>query len=728
LSSAKATASAFIRCQIRTKNDLMQTGVQRATAAAEQRLPGALTQLYKTVLELITTDTPLSLALDGLCRFMEAEYPGLLCSVLLVDPDGVTLRHGAAPSLPVEYVRAIDGAQVGPSTGSCGTAAYRDEPVLVTDIASDPLWKDYRALALPHGLRACWSTPIRSRAGQVLGTFAVYYREARSPDPEHFHMVECATHLAGIAIEREQAERNCRAAETRYRSLVERLPAITYIAEVGVLGRWLYVSPQIESMLGFTPDEWLADASNWANHIHPDDRDYALETEKQFWQAGGIYHAEYRMLARDGRTLWFRDDAIYLKTTDGQRPRMQGVLHDITERKQLEDQLRQSQKMEAIGQLAGGVAHDFNNLLMIIQGHNERLLRRLKSGDPVYKDATATREAVDRAVSLTRQLLAFSRKQVLEPKVLDLNAVVVDVGKMIQRLIGENIEVQVKPASSLWRVKVDQRQLEQVILNLAVNARDAMPKGGKLTIETSNREIDETDAAEAGQARPGRYVVLTVSDTGIGMDQETQSHIFEPFFSTKEPGKGTGLGLASVYGIVKQSGGWISFHSQVSQGTNFRIYFPEAAEPLPAAERKATPPARVKGTETILVVEDEEEIRDMVREFLEHNGYTVLHASNGADALQMAERYKGAIHLVVTDVVMPRIGGHELAQELKQLRPRVKILFTSGYPEHTALGEPKTDERNAVILQKPYPLKALAGQIRQLLDTGEARATRSAPL
>ena len=702
----------------------MSTGVQRASISAEQKLAGASSRLYKTVLEMIATETSLSAVLECMCRFLEKQFPHLACSVLLLDADGVTLRHGAAPSLPREYSQAIDGARIGPNAGSCGTAAFRGEPVVVEDIATDPLWKDYCGLALPHGLRACWSAPIFSRAAKVLGTFAVYYREPRGPAAEHLHMVECATHLAGIAIEREHAEAELQAAETRYRNLVERLPAITYIAELGILGRWHFVSPQIQSILGFSPGEWMANTANFVNHVHPEDRDRVLAAETAFLESGGTYRTEYRMLARDGRVLWFRDDATYLQTADSQDPLMQGVLYDITEHKHLEEKLRQSQKMEAIGRLAGGVAHDFNNLLMIIQAHTERLLLYLSASDPPHQDAAQIKEAVRRCASLTGQLLAFSRKQVLQPKVLDLNAVVGEVGKMLHRVIGENIEVGLQTAPSLWPVRVDQSQMEQAILNLALNARDAMPQGGELTIETRNIHIEAASLSEPESLAPGQYVVLEVSDTGVGMDAKTRSHVFEPFFTTKELGKGTGLGLASVYGMVKQSGGWTNFRSQPGRGTTFSIYFPKAAEQPAPVQVEATPPNQAQGTETILVVEDEEQIRDMVSEYLGQNGYTVLHASNGREALQVAGRYQGQIHLLITDVVMPEVGGHELAQQLNRLRPQTKVLFTSGYPEHVACNATIADQ-NAIILQKPFSLSVLAGKIREVLEA-QAHAVRAA--
>src|SRR5580704_9972917 len=706
----------------------MFTGVQQARSE-DDRQSGALVRLYQTVLETMSSQASLPEVLKHLCQFMEQQFEGTLCSVLLLDSDGITLRHGAAPSLPPEYCRAIDGVSIGPGVGSCGTAAYSGKAVVVSDIASDVLWKDFRQVALPHGLRACWSTPIFSRTGKVLGTFAVYYREVREPDPQHWQMIECATHLAGVAIGRERSDAELRAAETRYRTLVERLPAITYIAEVGVLGPWHYVSPQIQSILGFSPAEWKQDAANWINHIHPEDREHVLAFDAQFIANGGKMRTEYRMLSRAGKVLWFRDEAVTLDDAPGAAPVMQGVLYDITAHKHLEDQLRQSQKMEAIGKLAGGVAHDFNNLLMIIQGHDERLLRHLNPDDLLFPDAYGIRQAVSRAASLTQQLLAFSRKQVLQPNVLSMNAVAGEVGKMLEPVIGESIELCLDLAPDLWRVKVDERQMEQAILNLALNARDAMPHGGKLTVATRNLEIsdgqvnqthdEEAQGANSEPAKPGKYVLLTVSDTGVGMDAETQRHIFEPFFSTKELGKGTGLGLASVYGVVQQSGGWVSFRSQLGHGSSFSIYLPEADGEAPSKIAQPVADSEAKVTETILVVEDEDEIRDMVREYLERKGYNVVAANNGSEALQVAHRYKGSIHLLLTDMVMPQIGGHELAQQIKGMRPRIKILFTSGYPEHATLDE-KIADQSAVLLQKPYPLNTLASQIRKMLDTTES--------
>jgi nitrogen-specific signal transduction histidine kinase len=397
---------------------------------------------------------------------------------------------------------------------------------------------------------------------------------------------------------------------------------------------------------------------------------------------------------------------------------MQGVLYDITEHKRMEDQLRHSQKMEAVGLLAGGVAHDFNNLLMLIQGHNERLRAQLAPGDAAVKEAVGIEHAVTRAAGLTRQLLAFSRRQILQPKVLNLNEILTESAKMLDRLLGKDIALKVTASPSLWLVKADPGQLEQVILNLAVNARDAMPKGGQLTIETRNTEITRASPRLDSRALAGTYVMLVVTDTGIGMNTETQAHMFEPFFTTKEPGKGTGLGLSIVYGVVKQTGGWTHVESKPGQGTVFEIYLPRAEDAtvlLDSAAGKKEFKTVPKGTETILLVEDEEGIRALTSEFLSAQGYTVLHAMDGNEALRIAEGHEDLIHLLVTDIVMPHLGGKELAHRLRKVRPEMKVLFMSGYPEHPALSNEASDQPE-IILQKPFLLDVLGHRVRSVLD------------
>jgi PAS domain S-box-containing protein len=694
---------------------LSSTGARRALEKSQNL--DRLALLDELVLAKVIAQAPLPEVLDFLCREIEKQqHDGLICSVCLLDADGVTIRHGAAPSLPSSYNHTIDGAQIGPCAGSCGTALHRGEQVVVEDIASDPLWAAYKELALPLGLRACWSTPIASQQGKLLGTFAVYYREPRRPNAEHLRLVEHATHLAAIAIERDRTHTELLDAETRYRTLVERLPAITYVAEIGPGGAWHYVSPQIETMLGYTPAEWLADPLNWLSHIYEPDREATIAEEKLFEQNRDQLNSEYRMRARDGRLLWFHDEAIMLRQADGQRLVMQGVMYDITERKRLEEELRQSQKMEAVGQLAGGVAHDFNNLLMIIEAHAERLRGRLASADAAHQDAVEISSAVERAAALTRQLLAFSRKQVLQPKLLELNSVLVGVARMLDRVLERKIALAVTTAPALGRVKADPVQLEQVILNLAVNARDAMPNGGTLRLTTANAVVDTSHPRIREGVPSGNYILLTVTDTGIGMDADTRAHMFDPFFTTKPPGKGTGLGLSTVYAAVQQAGGAIWCQSAPGAGTTFEIYLPQAdiagakgteqgkAEPTPGTSREA-----------LLLVEDQEEIREVVGEFLERRGFTVFRATDGDDALRVAEKCSGSIHLLLTDLMMPNMDGQELARRLKQIRPDTRVLFMSGYPADRLHGSNGNGLKHS-ILQKPFSLDMLAQTIRAVLD------------
>jgi len=390
---------------------------------------------------------------------------------------------------------------------------------------------------------------------------------------------------------------------------------------------------------------------------------------------------------------------------------------DVTERRALEQQLRQAQKMEAIGRLAGGIAHDFNNLLMVISGYSEFLLDRLGPDQALRGPAKEIASAAERATSLTRQLLAFSRKQMLTPKVIDLNAVVTENLKMLTRLIGEDIDLVMIPGAELGPVKADPGQIEQVILNLAVNARDAMPQGGRLTIETSNVMLDDSYARLHAPVQPGDYTMLVITDTGIGMDADTQSRIFEPFFTTKGT-KGTGLGLSTVYGIVKQSGGYIWVYSELGKGTSFKIYMPHVTPEEVAAVEKPAAPAVVPletARETILVVEDEVNLRRLTRQFLDNQGYTVLEAADGAEAVQICVAHQGIIHLLLTDVIMPGMNGRELAHRVSEIRPNMKVLYMSGYTEN-AIGHNGTLDAGITLLQKPFTLHALKAKVREVLD------------
>jgi PAS domain S-box-containing protein len=406
-----------------------------------------------------------------------------------------------------------------------------------------------------------------------------------------------------------------------------------------------------------------------------------------------------------------------LRGNEGEFIGLIGVALDITDRKHLADQLRQAQKMQAVGELAGGVAHDFNNLLMVIKGHAEMLSDRFPQASSQRFNVEQIQTAAERAASLTRQLLAFSRKQVLKPRVLDLNEVVGGMIQMVSRLIDENIELAFLPGAKLGNVKADPSQIEQVVLNLVVNARDAMPSGGRLTIETSSVELDKNYTARHAvvELEPGPYVMLTVADTGCGMDAQTQARIFEPFFTTKEPGKGTGLGLATVYGVVKQSGGYVWVYSELGQGTTFKVYLPMVAATAEKLAAEKMSPAPSSGTETILFVEDEQSVRELVREYLSGCGYSVLEASDGVQALEIAAMHPGVIQLLITDVVMPRLSGRELATQVASSRRDLKVLYISGYTDDSVFRHGVL-EGGMEFLQKPFNLKALAQKIREILD------------
>lgn len=489
--------------------------------------------------------------------------------------------------------------------------------------------------------------------------------------------------------------------------------AADMIAVVEIDGRRIYNSPSYERILGYTLEELQATSS--FEQIHPDDRQLVKEAATETRRTGIGRRIEYRMRHKDSSWLILESTASTVLDAEGRVDKLVIVNRDITARKKLEEQLRQVQKMEAIGRLSGGIAHDFNNLLGVIIGYSEILQERLPSKDPLRESADEIVAAGKRAASLTRQLLAFSRQQVLEPKILDLNEVVSDMEKMLRRLIGEDIELVTSRDPMLGRIRADQGQIEQVIMNLVVNARDAMPQGGKLVIATANREMDETFVKRYPYpVQTGPYIVLTMTDNGTGMNAATKARVFEPFFTTKEKGKGTGLGLSTVYGVVKQSGGYIDFDSEPGEGTTFRIYFRRVNDPVesegPATE--AQPPAREAGI--VLLVEDEASLLRLTRNLLEMSGYTVLEAKDGTEALRISQEYAGAIDLLLTDIVMPGINGRALAQQLSQQRPDMKILFMSGYTGQ-GIGEKEYLERGHLFLQKPVTRETLTRKVSEAL-------------
>jgi two-component system cell cycle sensor histidine kinase/response regulator CckA len=486
------------------------------------------------------------------------------------------------------------------------------------------------------------------------------------------------------------------------------------IAVVDRNGKRLYNSPSYYRVLGYTSDE-LHELSP-INQIHPDDRGLVSDVIAETRRTGVGRRIEFRMSHKDGHWVHLESTASVVPGANGQVERLIVVNREISERRRLEEQLRQAQKMDAIGRLSGGVAHDFNNLLGVIIGYGEILEERIEDANPLRVSVDQILKAGRRAASLTRQLLAFSRQQVLEPKVLLLNAVVSDMEKMLRRMIGEDIDLAISLESNLGRIRADQGQIEQVIMNLAVNARDAMPSGGKLVIETVNFEIDRAFAARyAYPVLPGAYILLTVADSGTGMDAATQQRIFEPFFTTKEKGKGTGLGLSTVYGVVKQSNGYIDVYSTLGRGTTFNIYLPRTDSKETADAHDNGPVADTGGTETILLVEDEDTLRTLTKSLLELKGYKVLEAANGAAALEISEGTSEEIHLLLTDVVMPGINGRVLSDRLKAERPEIKMMFMSGYTGQQ-VGKEAILAPGSIFLQKPFSREQLARKVREAME------------
>ncbi len=751
--------------------------------------------------------------------------------------------------------------------GPSGTAIRENRICVITDVLHDPRFKPWREAALARGYVASIALPLRA-GNRAFGGLMIYSDQLGSFESSEVELLtEMANNLAfGIAAirareEGKQATAALREAEAKYRQLVEEVPAISYVAEAGVQGRFLYLSPQVSTILGCRADECMADPSFWWNHVNP--KDQALVLQEDTWGEERPFRVEYRIRRQDGREIWLRDEAVIYRdeatgkrlirglmiditerkradealreseeryrafveqssegifrmeydppvpcdlpvseqlklghnhgyvaecndvmakmfgrasaqeligkplsdvlvlqdpvtrqfmekfirsgyritdqesrevdaqgqkkifrntmigmVVDGCWVRTWGIMHDVTDRMHLEEQLRNAQQLEAIGRLAGGVAHDFNNILSIIMGHGELLLaigvdERTKNG------LEQIRRAAMRAASLTQQLLAFSRKQVLQPRVLDLNEAVADMQKMLSRVIGEDIELIASLHPSLMTVKADPGQIEQVLMNLAINARDAMPQGGKLTMETANVEISREQARDLDLAA-GRYVMLQVSDTGHGMDAAVLPHIFEPFFTTKPMDKGTGLGLATVYGIVKQSGGSIQVESRPGQGTIFRIYLPAVEGSARKQPERTTEYEATGGTETILVAEDEPDLRELTRIFLQDYGYKVLVAASADQAIQAAEAYCEPIHLLLTDVIMPGMSGRQLAEKILSKRPQTRIVYMTGYTDDMVV-QHKVLEPGVQLLQKPFSKVDLAIKVRATLDAVRTR-------
>lgn len=922
------------------------------------------------VLELISSGAALPRILDEVVRIVETMQPKAIGSVVLLDPDGRRLRHGAGANLPDAYNRAIDGLPIGPAAGSCGTAMYLRRQVIVSDIEADPLWTDYRDLARQFGLKACWSTPIIAGTGEVLASFALYYREPRSPDEADQGIIDRAVHLARVALERTRETRALRESEERFRQLAENIEEVFWLVDEAT-NRFLYVSPAYEAVWGRPVDELYLDPARWMEAVHPDDlakvkaavlrraaggynleyritrpdgglrwvadrgfpvrdpegvvvrivgsaRDVTrrketeqrlLESEERFqamaraiadvlwdwdlaadriwWSesfqtvfgyapdelepgpeswirrihpedrdrvVAGIRKAiaeqrpqwsdEYRFLHRDGRTLRVEDRGRLILAADGRALRLVGgmrdvtvvraaeerikdlsqrletlvreakigilvhqdfkpvlangelarllgypgpeailalsdirdlfapeereritdyntqrrsgsseapgfyavkgfrrdgsivtmenrafpivwggemsvcaMLVDVTGRIELEERLRQAQRLEAVGQLTGGVAHDFNNLLTVILGNAELLAESLPGDGALKTLAETTRKAAERGADLTNRLLAFSRRQALDPKPVDIGKLMTGMDALLRRTLGEHVEIEMVRGGGLWRAFVDMPQLENAVLNLCINARDAMPEGGRLTIEMANVHLDQNYADWNEEVTPGQYVLIAISDTGSGMSADVMARAFEPFFTTKDVGKGSGLGLSMVFGFAKQSNGHVKIYSEPGHGTTVRLYLPRARGEEAGGEVPAV--ASVGGgAEKILLVEDDDLVREHVAGQLQSLGYRVVAVSNGPAALERL-RIDADFDLLFTDVVMPGgLSGRQLADAARPIRPNLPVLFTSGYTENAVVHHGRLDP-GVHLLNKPYRRQELARKVRQVLGKPE---------
>jgi PAS domain S-box-containing protein len=644
--------------------------------------------------------------LDDLLRLIHLALKKVLytenCFVALYEP-ATEMFH--FPFFVDRFDVAPPPQQVG---RSCTAYVYRTgRAMLIPQKAFDKLAEQGEVELVGTPSPSWLGVPLQTPAATIGVLVVQHYENENAYTERDLEFLGSVGGQIALAIERKRAEEKVRESEARLRVLVEQLPAVLWT--VGKDLRFTSAMGAGLTRLGLKQNQVVG--MSLPEYFETSDQSFKPIAAHRRAMAGEptTFHVEWK-----GGSY-----ACHVEPLRDASGQLQGAICmalDITDRRQLEEQLRQSQKMEAVGRLAGGIAHDFNNLLMVIQGYADLLADRLAAGDPLRRNAEQIQTASQRATSLTRQLLAFSRKQMLAPKIISIQSIFVDMERILRRLIGEDIQLETSSTADVGLIKADRSQIEQVILNLAVNARDAMPQGGRLTIETANVDLDASYSGSPAVLAPGKYVMLAVTDNGCGMDAETQTHIFEPFFTTKEKGKGTGLGLATVYGIVKQSGGYVWVYSEPDRGTSFKIYLPriEDEEGERGRDRRTDVQSIERGSETILLVEDEKGVRELAREYLEMSGYTVIEAEDGHTALELAAMHAGTIHLLMTDVVMPGISGRELAERVKLIRPKINVLYMSGYTDQAVVHHGILD-MDAVLLQKPFTMATLSTKLREIL-------------
>src|SRR6185503_14665403 len=729
LALRNATGSVFDARAVQmaeTLADQAALTLERARLFADEerrrREAEVLADLSRTIggtLDLETVLRRVAEAARELCR-----SDGAVVGLRVPGTDTVRLRYWTAP-----WYDTLTETSVRPGEGLGGRVLLERRPMRTGDDLREPGVGDrYHECIRRLGISAQMAVPVLIEE-RAEGLLYVDNRSARAfTDQDEAILMRLAAQAA-LAIRNAQLfadEQLARGtAERLVRALRESQERFQFVARATNDAVWdwdlvsdaLWWNEGVSTLFGYPPEQIGPDIAWWYETIHPDDRERvktdinaAVERGAESWSA------EYRYRRADGSYAHVFDRGYVLHDGDGRPTRMIGAMMDITQRRELEEELRQAQKMEAVGRLAGGVAHDFNNLLTIITGRAHLVLGRLKADDPVRRSIEVIQKTADRAAGLTRQLLAFSRKQVLQRKVLDLNALVAEVSTMLRRLIGEDVNLLVTAGPSAGRVNADPAQLEQALMNLAVNARDAMPSGGTLGLETDLVRLGAAPPDRPDALPPGPYAVLRVIDTGTGMDAATQARIFEPFFTTKEPGKGTGLGLSMVHGIVRQHGGAIHVRSVMGGGTTFEIYLPQvetAAETGGADEPSA--PLPETGKETILLVEDEGDVRALAREVLERQGYTVVEASDGLQAVGVYEKEGARVDLILTDVVMPRMSGREMVDRVRASRPDMRVLYMSGYTGDAIVRHGVLDA-SMLLLGKPFTPGALIAKVREVLD------------
>jgi PAS domain S-box-containing protein len=666
----------------------------------ESRLDRQALAHERIMLEQLVRGGSLTEILTELVVGHEQLHAGAFGSIHLCDAEGKLLLHGAAPSLPAEYSKSIHGAAIGPNAGSCGTAAFTGETVIVADIETDPRWVDHKHLALPYGLRACWSTPIRSRSGKVRGTFALYYKEPRTPHPEELAAIETGARLASVAIERKFEGDAALEWKNRYDALIKASGHLIY--------DWDPVTNQVtyggdsHRILGYPLEELGSTLSQWKALVHPEDRAAFEQSIERAVLAEHSFHDAYRVRRRDGVYVDVQDDGYFARNAEGGVTRMLGFIVDVTERKRSEEQARQTQKMNAIGELAGGVAHDFNNQLAAILGYADLLSQRLEHPDLVQlSDAIGV--AARRSADLTQKLLAFARKGQYRKVPIDVHKLIAETVTILERSIDKRIAIVQRLEAPGAVISGDPSQIQNALLNLGLNARDAMIGGGTLTFETSIVNADSS----------GRRLRIAVSDTGSGISDEIREHLFEPFFTTKSIGKGTGMGLASVYGTVERHAGMIRVDGAEGVGTTFIIYLPlaEQAVPEPAAPEPPRPAAA--SALRILVVDDEEDLRSMIPRMLQRANHQATAVADGREAVDLYSRRWREFDLVMLDMMMPGISGRDTFRALRAINPGVRVLLSSGYSIDGDAREILDDGAEGFI-QKPFTTSELEEAIAEI--------------